>query len=394
MADRYTSEETVGYGSRVKQSFGGALVGLAMFVAAFPLLFWNEGRAVAEHKALREGAGAVVSVKAAPLDPANEGKLVHVGGTASASGTLVDPTFGVRADGIVLSRNVEMFQWVERKETRTEKQLGGSEKRVTTYEYDTKWDDDAIDSDRFEHRDGHRNPDKFPFEANRVRADPVRLGDFVLSTRYVDDIGNARPLTPTLEQLPPNLAASFQLDDGRLVTSRDPAKPAVGDVRVTFSVVPQQVVSAIGVQRNGRIEAYTASNGREIALLDSGDVPAERMFAQAQSRASMFTWVLRGVGFVLMWFGLSAALGWLSTVLDVLPILGTLVQKGIGIVAALIALPLAMLTIALAWFVYRPLLSVVLVAVAIGAFWLLRRRARGALPPPPPPASPPPLPGV
>ncbi|HVJ61408.1 MAG TPA: TMEM43 family protein, partial [Tahibacter sp.] len=167
-------------------------------------------------------------------------------------------------------------------------------------------------------------------------------------------------------------------------TSRDPAAPAVGDVRVSFSVVPQQTVSAIGVQRAGRIEPYIASNGREVALLDSGDVPAERMFAQAQSRATALTWALRVVGFVLMWFGLSAALGWISTVLDVLPILGTLVQKGIGIVAALIALPLAMLTIALAWLVYRPLVSVVLVALAIGAFWLLRRRARGALPPPPP----------
>lgn len=394
MTDRYTREETVGYGSRVKQSFGGALVGIAMFVVAFPLLFWNEGRAVAEHKALREGAGAVVAVQPAPLDPANEGKLVHVAGLARGSDALVDPTFGMRAEGIALAREVEMFQWVERKETRTEKQLGGSEKRVTTYEYDTKWSDDAIDSDRFEHRDGHRNPGRFPFEANRVRADPVRLGDFVLTPRYVDDIGNATPLAPAPGQLPPNLAASFQVDGGRLVTSRDPAKPAVGDVRVSFSVVPQQTVSAIGVQRAGRIEPYVASNGRDVALLESGEVPAERMFAHAQSRASALTWALRGVGFALMWFGLSAALGWLSTVLDVLPILGTLVQKGIGIVSALIALPFAMLTIALAWFVYRPLLSAVLVAVAIGAFVLLRRRARGALPPPPPPASPPPLPGA
>ncbi|HVJ61843.1 MAG TPA: TMEM43 family protein, partial [Tahibacter sp.] len=218
MADRYQSEETVGYGSRVKQSFGGALVGLVMFVVAFPLLFWNEGRAVAEHKALREGAGAVVAVQASPLDAANDGKLVHVVGTASASQTLVDPTFGLRADGIALKRDVEMFQWIEKKDTRTEKQLGGGEKRVTTYEYDKKWSDDRVDSDRFEHRDGHRNPDKFPFESNRVRADPVRLGDFVLSAGYVDDIGNAQPLVPALDQLPPNLAASFQLADGRLVT--------------------------------------------------------------------------------------------------------------------------------------------------------------------------------
>ena len=389
MADQYSSEESVGYGSRLKQSFGGALMGLAMFVVAFPVLFWNEGRAVAEHKALDEGASAVVSVAAAVPDPANDGKLVYIAGEARGSDALADPVFGMRGNGIALAREVEMFQWVERKETRTEKQLGGGEKRVTTYDYEKKWSDDAVDSTRFEHPDGHRNPGRLPFESTSTRADPVKVGGFVLSPSYADDIGGAQSIVPTASQLPPNLAASFQLDDCRLVTSRDPAKPEVGDVRVSFSLVPNQAVSVIGAQRAGRIEPYTASNGRQVALLESGDVPAAQMFAQAHSRASIVTWMLRALGLALMWGGLAAALGWIARVLDVIPILGTLVEKGISLVAFLIALPLGMLTMALAWFVYRPVVSIVLVAVAVGAFWLLRRRAKGsALPPPPPPPLP------
>ncbi|HJU38770.1 MAG TPA: TMEM43 family protein, partial [Tahibacter sp.] len=202
MTDRYTTTQTVGYGSRVKSSFAGALVGIAFFLASFVLLFWNEGRAVAAHKALYEGAANVVAVAAAPLDPANDGKLVHVGGTANASGTLADATFGVRAEALSLSRKVEMFQWVESKRTRTEKQAGGSEQRVTDYEYDKKWDDDVVDSDRFAQREGHRNPGRFPFESTRERADPVKVGDFVLSPRYVDEIGNAQRLAVTPDQLP------------------------------------------------------------------------------------------------------------------------------------------------------------------------------------------------
>ena len=39
-----------------------------LILAAFPLLWWNEGRAVKTAQGLSEGAGAVVSVEAGPMD--------------------------------------------------------------------------------------------------------------------------------------------------------------------------------------------------------------------------------------------------------------------------------------------------------------------------------------
>ena len=44
--DTYTETETISYGSRISSSFKGMLPGILMFLGAFPLLFWNEGRAV------------------------------------------------------------------------------------------------------------------------------------------------------------------------------------------------------------------------------------------------------------------------------------------------------------------------------------------------------------
>lgn len=392
MSDIFSSEEDIGFGSRLKSSLGGAVIGLALFFAAFPVHFWNEGRAVAQQRALEEGEASVVEAKASPLDPALEGKLAHVSGKATAQQPVRDEQFGIDASALALERQVEMFQWREKKETHTEKKLGGGEHKVTKYTYDTAWDEDLVDSRRFEHPDGHANPERLPFESRRFDADPVRLGDLVLSAKLAARIRGSEPLAPNLAALPANLGASFTLDDGRLVTGRNPAKPEVGDLRVAWTRVPEQVVSVVGLLHNGAVEPYSTSNGREIALLESGDVPATQMFQAAQSRNSHLTWALRAAGTAMMWLGLVMSLGLFARLADVVPFIGTLVERGIAIVAALIAIVFSTLTIAVAWFYYRPWIAAVLVAVAAAAVLLLRRR--GAKPPPPPrtTAMPPPPP--
>ncbi len=60
-----------GYGLRMRSSFSGALLGLLVFIAAFPLEFWNEGRAVARQQALQECADEVQSLPVTQPTPAN-----------------------------------------------------------------------------------------------------------------------------------------------------------------------------------------------------------------------------------------------------------------------------------------------------------------------------------
>ena len=59
-----TRVENIGWGSRIIDSIKGVLFGLLLFVIAFPLLFWNEGRAVRRAQDLAEGRGAVVEASA------------------------------------------------------------------------------------------------------------------------------------------------------------------------------------------------------------------------------------------------------------------------------------------------------------------------------------------
>ena len=67
-----TETTTIGWGSRLGASLKGIVVGLVLFVAGFPLLFWNEGRAVTATKTNEEGAASVVEAQAGAVDPAQE----------------------------------------------------------------------------------------------------------------------------------------------------------------------------------------------------------------------------------------------------------------------------------------------------------------------------------
>ena len=99
---------------RLGSSFKGVLLGIALFIAGFPILFWNEGRAVATAKRLAEGAGAVVDVPADKIDAANEGKLVHVSGKADTQDVLSDEghSWGGYAAGNILNFRTENIKSV------------------------------------------------------------------------------------------------------------------------------------------------------------------------------------------------------------------------------------------------------------------------------------------
>ena len=55
--DEFSEVTTVSWFSRIKESVKSVLVGVLLFCASFPLLWWNEGRAVQTARSLDEGSG-------------------------------------------------------------------------------------------------------------------------------------------------------------------------------------------------------------------------------------------------------------------------------------------------------------------------------------------------
>jgi hypothetical protein len=367
MSDSFREVTSSSWFGRIGRSITGVFIGLLLIVLMVIGLFWNEGRAVQTARSLAEGAGAVVSVAADGIDPANEGKLVHATGAVTTSAGLSDPDFGISAEGVRLTRHVEMYQWKENSKSETTKKLGGGEETVTTYTYSKAWDDSAIDSSGFKHPDGHRNP---PMEIlDRAEQMPDgKLGAFDLDRPVIDLIGGdkALPLEPGQAQAIDEAyrgTRRVSVVDGRIYLGSNPASPALGDYRISYELAPLGTISVIGRQAGSRFAPYQTEAGDALLMVDAGAVPADKMFAEAVTVNTVITWLLRGVGLLLLAFGFGLLLSPLGVVLDVVPFLGSLARAGTGIVAFFLAVLVGSVTIAVAWFWYRPLLALGIIVV-------------------------------
>jgi hypothetical protein len=376
--DRYVEVTRQSWFGRIGGAIKGVLVGAVLVVVAFPLLFWNEGRAVARYKTLVEGGGLVVSVAADRVDPANAGKLVHVAGKADTSATLTDPAFGVSAPALKLRRAVEMYQWDEREESKTEKKLGGGTETVKTYTYHKTWSSNPIRSAEFKIQQGHENPPSFAYEPTLLSADKVTLGAFTLSPSLVAKIGGFAPLQVSAESLQPERTAKAKLYGGGFYVGANPAEPKVGDLRITFEVCRPVDVSLVAKQAGDSFVPYVASTGGTIELLELGVQPAAALFQRAQESNRILTWVLRLAGFLLMLIGFNLIFKPLSVLADVLPFLGSLVAAGTGFVAFLLAAALSFVTIAVAWLVYRPVLGGALLSAAVLLAVVIAKKLKAA----------------
>ncbi|WP_149498393.1 TMEM43 family protein [Roseiconus lacunae] len=198
MGTHVTDESWFG---RLGGAFKGILFGGLIALVSVPLLFWNEGRAVRTAKGLKEGASVVVEIKPDEVVSENEGKFVHVSGHVSTDTVLTDEDFGISFNGIRLKRHVQMYQWKENRESRSEKKLGGGKQTVTEYSYEKGWYDGLIDSSEFDEPD-HQNPTQVLFSPKQAQADNVRLGEFHLPSSLVKMIGGEEPIELDDSNLP------------------------------------------------------------------------------------------------------------------------------------------------------------------------------------------------
>lgn len=209
---------------------------IALALLALAALAWHFGR-----EAPTPGAD-VVEIDAAHLDAANEGRRVSIRGPLRVVQPPRDTDLGIEAgDALALLREVEMLQWQESCEG-------------DACSHRLAWSVSLVDANTFREERGHANPASMPFAAARFEAGEVRLGAFLVDPANVAVDVDAVAWPVRVAQLPPNLAATFRDCDGAICTGEQ-GKPAAGDVRVRYRVMPAGTRTLDGVQRGDRLES-------------------------------------------------------------------------------------------------------------------------------------------
>ncbi|MCE0721750.1 TMEM43 family protein [Legionella resiliens] len=370
---------TTSWFSRLKDAFLGIFIGIALIIGAIVLVFWNEGHSLHMAQSLEQTKSVLISVPNTPINKQNNLKVVYLSGLATTKDTLVDALLGVSINAINLHRKVEMYQWKQKTETRTESQLGGSEKHVTTYTYDKVWSESSIDSSNFKNPTGHQNP-TMPIQSQTNYAKTVTVGDFLLPEALIKQIDVSKPVSLTKvnkETLKNKLNKPVTLRNNELYLGQDYQNPQLGDLRITLSVIEPQTVSIIAQQTGETFQPYFAPAGQSIMLLSTGQHSSDEMIAQAQSENTLLAWVLRVFSLLLLIGGFSLILKPLVILADVIPFLGTIVGFGTGFIALLLGLCVWLIVTAIAWFATRPLLSISLLIIAVvGGYLLIQLKSK------------------
>ncbi|MCC7348846.1 MAG: TMEM43 family protein, partial [Variibacter sp.] len=372
--DSFTETTSTSWLQRIKDAIGGVVFGVTLVALGCGGLFWNEGRAVQTARSLAEGGSAVVTVDAAKPDPKNDNKLVHVSGPVRTSAPVTDTEFGVSTNGIRLVRMVEMFQWKEEKRSETRKKLGGGEETVTHYTYRRDWSSSREDSSRFHNPDGHRNPEMRYGAADLVSKDAM-VGGFRASEAVLRKISAREELRvdPALaSHLRSRVNGPLYLADGRIYLGSNPADARVGDHRISYRFARPEQLSIVGRQSGDGFDEYQTNAGDRLLMASPGMVPAKDMFRAAERENTVITWLVRLFGTLGVFVGFALVLRPLVVVADFVPLLGSILGAGAGLVSLLLTFVLAPLVIAIAWFYYRPLVAIVILAGGAAAAFAVK----------------------
>ena len=389
----YTETTSTSYGQRLAGSAKGMIGGLLMFIIGTCLLWWNEGRTVRTAKAIGDAASHVESVAdVSRVDASLNGKLIHASAFADTKDTLTDDMFGVRELAIRLDRKVEYYQWVENAQTKEREKIGGGKETTTTYTYEKKWVDKPVNSAEFKDPQ-YQSANKVlsEVEERNEMAQHVTFGAYTLPELFVASISGSEPVevrmteeqrftwNERLHMLMPKVNTETSLVHTSANTAYlglSPNSPQVGDVRVTFTKVPPADISLIAQVDGSTFKAYRAKNGQSFSRLQMGTVGADEMILQARSENNLWAWVLRVIGILLVVGGLKGMFGLLPMLFKVLPFLGSIVDAGVGLVSWIFGLAWSFIIIAIAWLVFRPIIGISLLVLAIAGIVFLKRRGK------------------
>lgn len=361
MSDQFTKISTTGYATRIGHSIGAAVVGIIMFFGSFALLYWNEGRT--DLSGLTAKATEISATE--EVDASLEGSPVSVTGEVTVD-ELVGDLYLKEGPYLLAERRVEMYAWVEEAEERTSSS--------TTFTYVKEWTSNPRSSSEFADPEGHSNPGMI-VKSDEARVGRLMVGNFTVETGTIE-LPDAQPLALTKENTVLSAGAELASDEFIFLGAGTLSEPVLGDIRVSYLVVPTGFTGTVFGELHGdEIIMHVNDDGDKLFRLFKG--ARDEAVSTLHQEFIVTMWILRVIGFLFMWCGLSLVIGPIATLLDVLPFLGSTTRFLVGIVMLPVALVLTAITIIISMIIHNVVALVVTLVSIIGLIvWGLKRSKR------------------
>lgn len=396
-----TRTYTNSYGKRVGNSFKNIGVGFILIAAATVLLWWNEGRAVKTAKMLDAAAEEAVHVDdMSMVNPEIEGKLIHANAFVSTEEFISDPSFGVGAVTSNLRRTVEYYQWMENKTTTKKDKIGGGEEVTETYTYERGWTGSPVNSSSFVDDDYKGvNYTLMTAEDEKFHANVVKFGAYKLPESLISSIPCNSPLdemnvgqelvdewnrgirsikAASSVNVTENTTNYVHISGSTIYLGASPQVPQVGDVRITFSKSNEGDASILAVVAGDSFKPFEHKNGKSLCTLTMGVKTMEEMFEAKEQANKAALWIFRILGILICCAGFSNIFGFLVTLLKVIPILAKVGNLGAKLVSNILGIAWSLIIILIAWFRFRPFLSIVLLAVVAALIYFFVTKSKNA----------------
>lgn len=352
---------------KIKNLFSGVLAGFVFIIIGTMLLWSGEKNNVNNIKTVKEVSDKVVNVSSKKVNSKNDGKLVCTNGKIDLSGNEAkDDTFNISVSTPNLKRVVEMYQWQEESET--------DEDDKTTYTYKKVWSEDIIDSSEF-NQSGHDNPEYMKYESENFVADKVSLGAFELTESQKERLTPSKKLSLEGKTSP---VESYTLQNNYFTSSEDIANPNIGDIRVSFVYNNWKEATVLAVQNENSFDSFISKAGKKVNRVEEGKKTANEIIEEMKKENKLKKWFVRIIGIVLIIAGFNALVSFITKLASFVPILGDIVNSVLGLIMSLIGIIYSLVIIIIAWFRYRPLLSLGLaavIAVLLVAIFMLRKNS-------------------
>ena len=321
-------------------------VGFFFVLIGCLLVFQNENMNVKQIKKADEASKVFVSVDPYDVSEENEDKLItFVGDLSFSEPYLMDPEFGVSVSNTTyLRREVEVCQYgtVEKK--------GFLFKKTTeTDKVWTKVEDSYL-------------KDEVPYETKTFYATDVKIGNYSL-----DEDEMAKLTNEDVVKIPSNktFKGNYTVYHNYIMSGDSMENPKIGDIRIRYYYNVNSVVSVFASQHNGGIREYKTKEGESIHYILGGRMEGDTFVNMIRYELNDRIFFTRAICFLLN------ALGFILIVTPIyksysnLKIFGKLVGKSVQIAGASLGVAISLFLVALAWLFYKPLFSLLFIAIVI-----------------------------